>query len=216
MPLSIPGLSPPLGGVSACANGVVLADHPGLAASFPVEAAEEIAELANGDYLRLLRERFEDGKCHFHLDLFAKAIIDSAEVNSTLEKITDKFDKAVLGKTLSVNFHSRFRLETPSEAQRKLMPFMGNVGINFAGTSGTFSSATLRLADSVFREISWKKSKPQGNRSARFEIELKGTLGPTSVSPDIFEIVQSRALDGFNRFILSPETAQATIAIKQK
>jgi hypothetical protein len=200
MALAIPELTSPMQSVSACANGISLIDHTSLKSHVPNERTEQLAKLDNGSYLRLLRELVGDDKCHFHLELYAREYVESAEANSTLDEISKVFDDALLGKTLPLNFNSRFRL-TQTPAPLGMISPMGIVGVNIGGLNGTLSSATVRLADSVYRELKWQQSAPKANEPTRLEVELKGTLGLIPISANIFEIVVDRGNIGFQRLV---------------
>jgi hypothetical protein len=201
MALAIPELIPPLQSVSACASGISFTEHTEIEKHIPTDKTELLAKLESGSYLQLIREQLESGKCHFHLDLFAKDYVESAHTNSTFEEISKLFDAVLLGKTLPINFHSRFRLIQQVVTPFGMIPSPPLVGVNFGGISGALSSATIRLSDSVYRELKWQQSAPKQGAPARLDVELRGTLGLISVSPNIFEIVVDRANAGFQRMI---------------
>jgi hypothetical protein len=207
MALSIPAeLAPPLVGVTACASRIALSILDLDEADIPPQRIEEIAETADGKFVvRLIREVFDNKDLHFHIDVQASKFITIAKTNGSVDAISTKFDR-LIGKTLAVNFESRFML-TPETKQPGLIGFMQTIGVNFGGTTGKLAGASLRLDDSTFREVRWKNAKVQNE--SYFAVEVLGTLGPVSVSSDLLSIVAERAFQGFKRFILpqAPTTA---------
>ncbi|MCC7085367.1 MAG: hypothetical protein IT427_10205 [Pirellulales bacterium] len=202
MALTFPELVPPLGGLTACANRIDLAEHPQLTGLIPDQKTEDIAIVEEGvSCVRLVRERFKSGLYHFHLDYFSTEIFGARTATCNLDEIRQQFNQLV-GKILVVNFESKFRLTTSQLPKVGLVNLLGSVGINLGGTTASLSGATIRLGDTVYREIRWKHAPPAPDGSPQYAVEVIGALGQISVSPDLLSVASIRAVDGLNRFVL--------------
>lgn len=209
MSLSIPDLTLPLVGLSACLNKVSLSDNTDLSAIIPLDRAESTAEYQEC-YLHLVRERFNGDNGHFHLDLYSKAHVGEMKVDCSVKDIEDSF-QSLVGKTLLLNFETRFLVSPTGPRPGGLLHLFGGIGINLNGVNASLSSATIQLRDTVYREIRWKQATTPASGGVRqFWIDLKGTLGLMPISDDLLNIVKDRALAGLNRLITPQPPATKT------
>ena len=204
MSIRFPDLAPPLVAVSACANRISLIEHPDVEPLVPTVKTEEIAALEDGSrYVKFIRERFTNGNVHFHIDLIAIGAGETPpEATTTLEDIQRTFG-VLLGKTLFINFASRFVIAAKDIPRLSFVTVLKGVGMKFNNTNASLSSANVRLEDSVFTEIRWRQVGAGGSPPDAV-IEIFGRLGQMPVSQDLMKIAMGRAIEGLHRFVMPP------------
>jgi hypothetical protein len=206
MPIEFPELEPPLVAVTACANRISLAEHPDIEPHVPAERTEEIALLDEKRYVRLIRERFSDsGNVHFHVDLVMLAPGERVPAEtSSIDELRGRLD-VLVGKTLFVNFTSRFVIAASELPQVSLVNMLSGLGMKFNNTSAKLSAASVRLDDSVFNEVRWRQANQAGKAHPDNIVDLQGRLGLMPVTPELLTLVIGRATEGLHRFVIPPQ-----------
>jgi hypothetical protein len=209
MPIRIPDLTLPLVAVSACASRISLSDHPDISPLVPSQRTQEFATI-DGGYVGLIREQFESGKVHIHLDVVKNLPGEKVPcATASLEELQEKFD-ALLGKTLHVNFNSRFLVSAKDMPPASLIRALSTGAIKINNITASLAVAQLRLTDSVFNRINWRQVDRR-DAPPDFIIEVGGQLGEMPVTPELLIIAIGRAQDGLRRFVMpGPTPTQGT------
>lgn len=203
MNLQLPELTPRLRGLTACANAVSLEGNPSLDAEFPEirSVATASSEPSHG-VLRLIRERWQGKTGHLHVDFFhADDFPPDAEQSGAVEDVLEILER-FRGATLTVNFESRFLI--PSRellAGTNPVTIFKAVPVCVSGIRAQVEAANLRLADTSFREIRWRIAQPvAAGQEPMFAVEICGSLGRIPITGELMLFVQSRAMEGMDRF----------------
>lgn len=194
--------------VSACANRISLIEHPEIAPFVPDSRMQEVVAV-DGGFVVLIRERLASGNVHFHLDAVKPAVDEPVpEATTSWDRLQETFD-VLLGKTLHVNFASRFLVSAVEMPPVSLIRILNAGGIKINNTTASLSVATLKLSDSVFNQIKWKQIDRGGQLPPDFLIEISGQLGPMPVTSDLLIIAMGRASEGLQRFVMPVTTPRS-------
>lgn len=160
----------------------------------------EIEQEGGLRFVRLLLERFPDGRGHFHLDIvFPGVLAPSQRPNCTLEQIQEHCER-LIGKTLPVKFESRFMIPPGDVTQNSLLGAWSHVALNAGGVQTTLSAGNIRLGDSIYKEIKWRPGAARASEPVSV-VDIIGHLGPYPISRDLFAVVRARAEEGLARFV---------------
>ncbi len=174
----------------------------------PAERTDEIALVGDNRYVRLVREKFAaSGNVHFHIELIMTGHGQPVPAQTaTVQELQDKVE-VLLGKTLFVNFMSRFVIAATDLPSVSLVQILSGMGMKFNNTPAKLSAANVRLDDSVFSEVRWSQIGRKGKAHPDHVVELHGRLGLMPVTPDLLTIVIGRANEGLHRFVMPPRPA---------